>query len=79
MKLMSLVKGLVLAAMLACIAHAHQMVIWVDGTSRDDIRALDRLLKQGWHITHVSIAVGSNGRLPTTVFVLESPTKETVK
>jgi hypothetical protein len=81
MKLMSLVKGLVLAAMLACVAQAEQRVIWVEssyqwGTLTHGMAQLDTLLKAGWHITQTSVAYRQGYSQYLTVFVLESPTKE---
>lgn len=67
-------KGLVLAVTLACVAQAQQMVIWV---TDDHTHELESLLKRGWHITNVAIT--RNSGYITTVFVLESPTKETTK
>ena len=73
MKVTSLIKGLVLAVTLACVAQAQQMVIWVT----DDSRQLDNLLKHGWTVVHVAMSGGDYRHV--TVFVLESPAKETTK
>ncbi len=85
MKLMSLIKGLVLAAMLACVAQAEQIVVIVSsGGSEPDISQVEQLLKRGWRVVHLTSAgAGSDsimGRVIRIVFVLESPApKETTK
>lgn len=80
MKLMSLVKGLVLVAMLACVARAEVRTIQLDTRSvaifaqRAIVEQIDHLIQQGWRVISVSYAGPSH-----VTFVLESPTKETVK